>query len=169
MRPTPLLRWGNALLKLELFERAVWPPRAADTHEMRETLKLWDGHRPARPDTPIIAELQADLTQAPSLVVAPAGELETLLEARKAWPAARVVALVAADVELPDLPREVSGIERVAVTRAQAATARSRVARELGLLTSHASAAAAVHAHEHGGVAIVSGVGEHEFSIESPP
>src|SRR5712691_813658 len=101
MRPTPLLRWGNALLKLELIERAASVPRLADTHEMRETSKLWGGHRPARTDAPIIAELLADLSAAPSLLVAPAGDLETLLDALKAWPTVRAIALVAADEELP--------------------------------------------------------------------
>src|SRR5438046_1993350 len=111
MRPTPLLRWGNALLKLELFERAVSPPRRADTHEMRETLKIWGGHRRPTAHAPVVEELLAELPSPPSLLVAPAGDLETLLDARKAWPGLRVVALVAADVELPDLPREISGFE----------------------------------------------------------
>jgi hypothetical protein len=43
------------------------------------------------------------------------------------------------------------------------------VARELGLLASHAGAAAAVYAHEHGGVALITGPGEREFSLETVP
>jgi hypothetical protein len=81
----------------------------------------------------------------------------------------RGVALLAADEELPDLPREAAlpdGIERIRVTRAQAADARAKVTRELGLLASHASAAAAVYAHEHGGVALITAPGEREFSLE---
>ena len=167
MRPTPLLRWGKALLKLELFERATQPPRSAATHEMREALKIWGEHRPPRPPEPILAELLKDFGGPPLLVVAPAGDFEALEQARNAG--IRAIALVAAGEELPDLPREAPGFEQVAVTRAQASAARLRVARELGLLTSHASAAAAVWAFEHGGVAIVSGVGEHEFSSETAP
>ena len=161
-------------MKLELFERAASVPRRADTHEMREALKLWGAAHPAALEAPIGAELLADLSSPPALLVAPGGDGLALLDAWKAWPTVRAIALVAADEELPDLPRTVAfppGIERVPVTRAEAIAARSRVARELGLLTSHASAAAAVHAHEHPGVAIaiVSGVGEHEFSIETAP
>ncbi len=77
--------------------------------------------------------------------------------------------LLAADEELPDLPRDSAlpeGIERIRVTRAEASQAWARVARELGLLASHASAAAAVYAHEHGGVALITAPGEREFSLE---
>src|SRR5258706_10395405 len=104
MRPTPLLRWGNALLKLELFERAAAIPRRADTHEMRETLKLWGANPPPPPDAPIIAELLADLPQGPSLLVAPAGDPETLLEARKTSPTLRAVALISAGENRPRPP-----------------------------------------------------------------
>ena len=147
MRPTPLLRWGNALLKLELFERAAQPPRSAATHEMRETLKLWGGHAPVPAEEPIIAEILKDLGAAPALVAGTEADSAALEQARQA------------------------GIRTVVVkvTPEEASAARARVARELGLLTSHASAAAAVYAFEHGGVAIVSGVGEHEFSIEQAP
>ena len=62
-----------------------------------------------------------------------------------------------------DLPGE---IDRIPVGRADAARARARVGRELGLLASHAGAAAAAFAHGQGGVAIVSGPGEREFSLE---
>lgn len=233
-RPTPLLRWGEALLKLDLFRpsgttagraAAVWDwrgpgtavieatgnaaiaaagwarfhgvdlavvPRGVYTHEMREALKIWGVKldRTVEPTLPCLdsdaaapifartlgAELLADLTEAPPLLVCPASERSALLGAlsalRERWPSVRGVALVAADEELPDLPREVSlppDIERVAVTRAQASAARSRVARELGLLASHAGAAAAVYAAEHGGVALLTAPGEREFTLELPP
>src|SRR5437773_2045585 len=74
MRPTPLLRWGNAFLKLELFERAASVPRRADTHEMREALKLWGAARPVALEAPIGAELLADLSSPPVLLVAPGGD-----------------------------------------------------------------------------------------------
>ncbi len=230
-QPTPLLRWGEALLKLELLlpsgsasDRAAqewdwrgagnavivasgnaalaaakWArssgveltiaPRGVFTHEMRESLKLWGAHLDAalEPTLPPLdadaaaaifartlgAELVAELTAAPPLLVCPAGERAALLGALSAlrgkWPAVRGVALLAADEELPDLPREAAlpdGIERIRVTRAQAAEARAKVTRELGLLASHASAAAAVYAHEHGGVALITAPGEREFSLE---
>jgi len=213
---TPLLRWGDALLKLEPFrprgsvsDRAPPPSGAAEvsgnqalsfarqgaefalrgavTYEMREALKLW-GVRivprvapPWRPDPAIFAatlgaELLDQLADAPPRIVCPAGEGEALLGAlsalRQRWPQVRGVALIAADVELPDLPRTTdlpAEIERVPVTRAAAAAARARVGRELGLLASHAGAAAAEHAHEHGGLAIVTAPGEREFSLEDAP
>ncbi|MCA1825990.1 MAG: hypothetical protein ABR567_09025 [Myxococcales bacterium] len=233
-RPTPLLRWGPALLKLEMFRpsgscagraaevwdwsgagapvieasgneaiaAAAWAryqgvriaivPRGVFTHEMRETLKLWGvpvgpQQRATLPGldsdaaVPLFArslgaELLEDLKTAPPLLVAPAGDRAALLGAlsvlRERWPEVRGVALVAADEELPDLPREAllpQEVERVAVTRAQAAQARSGVARELGLLAGHAAAAAAVYAHEHGGVALVTSPGEREFSLDRPP
>lgn len=144
MRPTPLLRWGKALLKLELFERATQPPRSDATHEMREARKLWGAHAPGPAEEPIVAEILKDLGAPPALLVATADDSGALEQARQA------------------------GIRTVVITAtpAEGSAARARVARELGLLTSHASAAAAVYAFEHGGVAIVSGVGEHEFSIE---
>ncbi len=229
--PTPLLRWGAGLLKLDLLRTAgtisgrvaeAWDfggaaeaviaasgnaaiaaagraracgvrllvaPRGVFTHEMRETLQLW-GVRldpSARPTVPALdsgaavaiyartlgAELLAQLEVAPPLLVCAGGEGAALLGAlealRSRWPALRGVALVAADEELPDLPREVTlpeGIERLAVPRAQAARARTRLAREQGLLASHASAAAAAYAHEHGGVALITAPGEREFSLE---
>jgi hypothetical protein len=214
-QPTPLLRWGKALLKLELSgprgsvaaragfsgarvaatgnqALALARPglevalRGAVTHEMRETLKLWgarlvDAGEPFAPGPAVFArtlgaELLAELTEAPPLLVCPAGEPDALLGAlsalRERWPSVHGVALVAAGEELPDLPRDAAlpaEIERVAVTRAQAAEARSRVARELGLLANHAGAAAAVYAREHGGVAIVTALGEREFSLDRAP
>ncbi len=84
----------------------------------------------------------------------------------------RAVALLAADVELPDLPPSAdipAGVERVPVKREEAARARARLGRELGLLANHAGAAAAVYAHEHGGVALVTAPGEREFSLEARP
>lgn len=233
-RPTPLLRWGGALLKLDqllpsgstagraaslwdfrgagpaviaasgnaALAAAQWArfhgvqlavvPRGVYTHEMREGLKLWgatldpslaptlaaldsDAAAPLFAQS-LGAELLAELPSAPALLVVPGAERAALLGALRAlqekWPGMRGVALVAADEELPDLPREVDlpqGIERVAVTRAQAAQARRRLARELGLLASHAGAAAAVHAHERSGLALLTAPGEREFSIESAP
>jgi len=232
-RPTPLLRWGEALLKLDLLlpsggtagraavlwsqrggtavveasgnaalAAAWWAqasgvrlavlPRGVFTHEMREGLKLWGARldKAAEPTLPPLdsdaaapvfartlgAELLADLSAPPRLLVCPAGERAALLGAlsalREKWPAVRGVALVAADEELPDLPREIllaPGVERVPVRRAAASEARRRVARELGLLASHAGAAAAVYARENGGVALLTAPGEREFSIETAP
>jgi hypothetical protein len=199
-RPTPLLRFGPALLKLELLRAPRSLPaqpfsatghqaltrarpgmavglRGAVTHEMRKTLEIW-GAQPAdgaprwQPDPSALAR---ELAEAPAmpLVVAAAGDSAALLAAlavlREKRPDARGVALLAADQELPDLPLEAelpADIERVRVTFAQASAARSRLARELGLLAGHASAAAAVHAFENGGLAIVTAPGEREFSLE---
>jgi cysteine synthase len=232
VRPTPLLQWGRALLKLEMFHPAgstsgraaaelAWKgdavieasgngalaaaararalgaaltvkPRGVFTHEMREALKLWGARLdaaavptlpPLDSDAAVAAyartlgeELLRDLTQAPPLVVAPAGDRAALLGALQAlqakWPRVRAVALVAGDDELPDLPRAAdlpAGVERVPVTRARAAQARSLLSRELGLLAGHAGAAAAAYAAEHGGVALVTSPGEREFSLERPP
>lgn len=167
-------------------------PRGVFTHEMRETLKLWGARVDPQlePTLPPLdsdgavaiyartlgAELLADLTAMPPLVVCPSDERAALLGAlaalRKKWPAVRGVALVAADEELPDLPREADlpdEIERVKVTRAEAATARSDLARAMGLLASHAAAAAAIYAHQHGGVALITAPGEREFSLEASP
>jgi hypothetical protein len=212
---TPLLRWDNALLKLELFrprgaisDRAPPPGdgveltgnqalsfarhgrelalRGVVTHEMREALRIWGTRiaprgQPWKPDPAdfartVGAELLAQLPVPPPLVVCPAADgvaLRGILSAlRQRWPAVRGVTLVASEAELPDLPGSADlppEIERVAVTRADAAAARARVARELGLLAGHAGAAAAAFAHEHGGVAIVSGPGEREFSLEGSP
>ncbi len=211
---TPLLRWGDALLKLEMFrprgsvsDRATAPAgrveltgnqalsfarpgaefalRGAVTREMREALQIWgartveSGARwrpdPAEFARSLGAELLDQLDRAPARIVCPAGEVEALLGAlaalRTRWPQVRGVALVASDVELPDLPRSAElppGIERVEVTRSAAASARGRLGRELGLLAGHAGAAAAAHAHELGGVAIVTAAGEREFSLETP-
>lgn len=213
-QPTPLLRWGRALLKLEMFgSRGSVAGRAGNsfarvaatanqalalarpglevalhgavTYEMRETLKIWgvrfvEQGEPFAPGPAVFArtlgaELLAELTEAPPLVVCPAGEPDALLGALSAlrgrWPSVRGVALLAAGEELPDLPREAplpDEIERAGVTRAQAAEARSRVAHELGLLANHAGAAAALYAREHGGVAIVTALGEREFSLDAP-
>ncbi len=169
--------------------RLVVAPQGVFTHEMRETLQLWGARLDpsALPTVPALdsdqavplyartlgAELLAQLAVAPPLLVCAGGERAALLGAlealRSRWSFVRGVALVAADTALPDLPLEAdlpAGIERVAVTRAQAAEARTRVARELGLLASHASAAAAAFSHEHGGVALITAPGEREFSLE---
>lgn len=233
-RPTPLLRWGPALLKLELFRPAgstsgraaeAWDWRAGTqpsieasgnqalsaaawarsrnvsitvsltgrvTHEMRAALSLWGAQIDGRgePTLPRLdsdaaapvfartlgAELLRQLEEAPPLLVCPGGERAALLGAlsalREKWPQVRGVALVAEDEELPDLPRDVAlpeGIEKLPVTRALAARARVRVARELGLLANHAGAAAAAYARQHGGVALVTAPGEREFSLEAEP
>jgi cysteine synthase len=230
-KPTPLLRWGPALLKLELFRPAgstsgraaqAWDWRASTeaaleasgnqalsaaawarfrgvpiavaltgrvTHEMREALSLWGARVEAQiePTLPRLdsdmaapifartlgAELVRDLAEPPPLLVCPGGERAALLGAlaalRERWPQVRGIALVAEDEELPDLPRDVAlpaGIEKLPVSRALAARARVRVARELGLLANHAGAAAALYAHQHGGVALVTALGEREFSLE---
>jgi len=212
---TPLLRWGNALLKLEMFrprgsvsDRAPAPGgipelsgnqalsfaqagkelalRGAVTHEMRETLKIWGARiaprgKPWQPDPEVFArtlgaELLGQLAEAPLLLVGPAGESAALIGAlqalRRRWPGVRGVALLASREELPDLPVSFdlpAEIERVSVGRDDAARARARLGRELGLLANHAGAAAAAYAHEHGGVAIVTGPGEREFSLEAQP
>jgi threonine synthase len=82
----------------------------------------------------------------------------------------RAVALVAADEELPDLPRivDLPGVELRKVTRAECARARAELARTAGVLASHASAMAALVAAELGALAIVSASGEREFSLELP-
>ena len=211
---TPLLRWGKALLKLEMFrprgavsDRAPPPPgvvelsgnqalsfaeqgkalalRGSVTREMREALKIWGVRIVPRaprwePDPAVFArtlgaELLEQLAEAPPLIVGPAGESAALAGAlaalRGRWPRVVGVALVASGEELPDLPASAeapAGIERVAVTRAEAARARSRLGRELGLLAGHAGAAAAAYAHEHGGIALVTAPGEREFSLETP-
>ena len=233
-RPTPLLRWGPALLKLEVFRpsgstagraaqswdwrvagpavieatgnaaiaAAAWAryhgvtisivPRGVFTHEMREILKLWGVSLAAGQESTLPpldsdsaaavfaqtlgAELLADLSSPPPLLVAPAGDRGALLGAlsalREKWRDVRGVALLAADEELPELPKKASlpeDVEQVRVTRAQASAARSRLAREVGLLAGHAAAAAAVHAFEHGGVALVTSPGEREFSLDRSP
>jgi hypothetical protein len=190
-QPTPLLRWGRGLLKLEMLRPrrsievrgpvalsgnqalAVARPglevalRGAVTHEMREGLKIW-GVRFVSEGEPYVAppdeRLTAELSDLAAPFVAPAGDVAVLLQLR-----GRRVALVAADEELPDLRLLAGlpeGIERVAVSRAQAARARSRLARELGLLATHAGAAAGAYAFEHGGVAILCTPGEREFSLD---
>lgn len=200
-RPTPLLRFGPALLKLELYRAPRDLPlepfsatghqalsrarqgmsvalRGAVTHEMRKTLEIWNakaaGTAPVwQPDPSAMArELLAELPPL-DLVVGPAADAVALLSAlevlRAKRPGAKAVALFAADGELPDLPVEEElpkHVERVRVTFAQASSARSRVARILGLLASHASAAAAVYAFEHGGLALITAPGEREFSLE---
>jgi hypothetical protein len=201
-RPTPLLHWGPALLKLELYRaprvlplqpfaatghHALARARAgmqvalqgAVTHEMRKTLEIWGAQKletAARwqPDpAPLVRELLEELSAPPVLVVAPAADsaaLLAVLEAlRSKWPGVRGVALLAGDGELPDLPVSAElpqGIEQLRVTFAQASKARARVAGALGLLASHASATAAVHAFEQGGLALVTAPGEREFSLE---
>jgi hypothetical protein len=212
---TPLLRWGDALLKLELLrprgsvsDRAPAPSFAVElsgnqalsfarpgamfalrgvvTQEMRQALGIWGARVVGsaarwRPDPVVFSrtlgkELLDQLAHAPAALVCPAGEAEALLGALEAlrdrWPRMRAVALVAADAEFPDLPASAelpAEIERVPVTRAEAARARAQVGRELGLLANHAGAAAAAYAHGHGGVAIVTAAGEREFSLEAAP
>ena len=221
-RPTHLLRFGPALLKLELLQpgRAVRTappiaearagvalaaaalrgglvvvPRGVFTHEVRETLVLWGARLDAtargaqavaQDCAALCAELLEELAAPPSQVVAPAGDLPALVSVlaalRARWPGLRGVALAGAGAveELPDLPAVTDvlasaaaapgslpeGVEIVAVTRAQAAAARVRLARELGLLAGHASAAAAMHAHANGGLALLFTPGEREFSLD---
>ena len=164
--------------------------RGCVTHEMREALRLVGSALDpvAEPTLPALdsdaaaavfartlgAELLGELVEEPPLLVSPAGERAALLGAlsalRQKWPGVRAVALLAEDEELPDLPREAAlpaDVEKVRVSRALAARARAQVARELGLLANHAGAAAAAYAHQHGGVALVTAVGEREFSLEA--
>jgi hypothetical protein len=210
-RPTPLLRWGPALLVLELLRptggfddralpllgagdgvleasggaalaaatlrrKIVIRPRGVFTHEVRETLKIWgvaldaqarptlpalDSDAAARCFEPLVAGLP------PGTLIAPAGARAVLLAAVQSGRAA--VALVAADEELPELPRSIdlpSSVERVAISRAVATAARARLCRELGMLAGHAAAAAAVLAHERGCIALVTSAGEREFSLD---
>ena len=193
---TPLLRWGKALLKLEYLRHvepaAIAGPiaasgnhallvarpglavalRGAVTHEMRKTLEIWgvrfvEKGEPFEPEPVFAAELSADLGV--PLVVAPADDLRALLAAA-ARLKARPVALVAADEELPDLPRSAqlpADVERVVVRRSEASAARRELAGTMGLLATHAGAAAAALARERGGLALLMAPGEREFSIES--
>jgi hypothetical protein len=151
--------------------------RGAVTHEMRKTLELWNARlvQDAPRWQPDPAGMASELEGLDvSFVVAAAEDARALLAAlevlRRKRPSARAVALLAADVELPDLPLAAdlpADVEQVRVSFAQASTARSRLARELGLLASHASAAAALHAFENGGgLALVTAPGEREFSLE---
>jgi cysteine synthase len=243
-RPTPLLRWRGALLKLESLrpaggadDRALgmfpqlprgsqaslaataggalaaagWARRlgvqlavavhGATSHEMREALRVWGARfevLPSReaamkrarelPGTPLPpldgpraaaefartlgAEVLADLAAAPSAVVGPAGAtaalLGTLQALRSRWPEVRAIALVAADVELPELPlaMDMPGLELRRVSFAEAARARAELARTSGVLASHAAAAAANVARGEGGLALVTSAGEREFSLE---
>jgi cysteine synthase len=243
-RPTPLLRWRGALLKLESLrpgggadDRAlgIFPQLArgsqaslaataggalaaagwarqrgvqltvavhgAISHEMREALRVWGARfeqlpsreaalRRARelPGTPLPpldgpkaaaecartlgAEVLADLTAAPGVVVAPAGApavlLGTLQALRSRWPDVRGIAVTAADVELPELPlpAEMPGLELRPVSFAEASRARADLAHGSGLLASHAAAAAAAVARELRGLALITSAGEREFSLE---
>jgi cysteine synthase len=243
-RPTPLLRWRGALLKLESLRPAggaddrvlgIFPqlPRGSQaslaataggalaaagwsrrlgvqlavavhgsiSHEMREALRVWGARfevLPSReaamkrarelPGTPLPpldgpraaaefvrtlgAEVLADLTAAPPALVGPAGApaalLGTLQALRSRWPEVRGIAIVAADVELPELPlaTEVPGLELRRVTLAEASRARAELARTSGVLASHAAAAAAAVASEEGGLALITSAGEREFSLE---
>jgi len=103
-----------------------------------------------------------------SAVVAPAGARAALVASLRALPGARGIALVAADEELPGLPREANlpaSVERRPVSRSSCAQARANLAREAGVLASHASAMAGFLAAEQGGLALVT-TGEREFSLE---
>src|SRR4051812_29686991 len=149
----------------------------AVTHEMRATLAIWGASVIAEaPDwkphpgdfaRTLGAELLEQLVDAPPFLFCPAAESAALAGALQAlrgrWPTVRGVALLAADTELPDLPSRADlprDIEVVKVGSAEAARARARVGRELGLLANHAGAAAAELAHDRGGVAIVTALGE---------
>ena len=170
--------------------------RGPITHEVREALRIW-GVQEGRAGTELepldgdlavrqvqrtlgqellgqLAEAQVEKLQ---LLVAPAGARAALLGAAQALlqehPGLRVLGLLAADEELPELPREAElpGVELLKVTRAECAQARSEVARELGLLASHASAAAVVVARRSGlrAIALFTSTGEREFSLDAAP
>jgi hypothetical protein len=193
---TPLLRWGPALLKLELL-RAPAPGhetafaatghhalsrarhgmqvalQGSITHEMRETLKIWRAEVVAQaeewqPDpSALIDELLQQLEKPPSIVIAAASESAALRAVRKQWPRTSVLAITSDD-DLPDLPPS-SEFPSLRVSRAEANAARARVARTLGLLAGHGSAVAAVQAFERGGLALITAPGEREFSLDPPP
>ncbi len=169
---------GAALAAATLRRKIVIRPRGVFTHEVRETLKIWGVLLDAEAEAtlpsldsdaaaPFFAQLIAGLPRGE--VVAPAGARAALVAAVQAGRAA--VALVAADDELPELPRTVdlpASVERVPISRAFAAAARARLCRDLGLLAGHAAAAAAVLAHERGCIALVTSAGEREFSLDRP-
>jgi cysteine synthase len=101
-------------------------------------------------------------------VIAPAGARAALLAAVRALPGSRGIALLAADDELPGLPRDAdlpASVERRPVSRALCVRARAGLARETGVLGSHASAMAAFLAAAEGGLVLLS-TGEREFSLE---
>lgn len=167
---------GAALAVAALRRKIVVRPRGVFTHEVREALKIWGVVVDAEA-TPTLPSLDSDaaaplFTQLiaglpPGALVAPAGARAALLAAVHAGRAA--IALVAADEELPELPRSVdlpAVVERVAVSRSDAAAARGRLCRELGLLAGHAAAAAAVIAQGRGCIALVTSAGEREFSLD---
>jgi cysteine synthase len=167
------------------------------THETRETLRLFGAQvelcssaveafarAAARRDT-LLPALDGDdaaaaieRTLGPELardagevraVIAPAGARAALVAALRALPGSRGIALVAADDELPGLPRKADlpeSIERRPVPRALCGRARTGLARETGVLASHGSAMAAFLAAAEGGLALVS-TGEREFSLEA--
>src|ERR1041384_6275013 len=115
---TPLLRWGRGLLRLEMLRPhrpadtlgpfaltgnqalAIARPglaislRGAVTHEMLETLKSWGVKlvTEGQPYAPPLLEIDAEL------VVAPAEDIGAVRAKKR-------IALIAADEELPDLPR----------------------------------------------------------------
>jgi hypothetical protein len=224
-RPTPLLRFRGALLKLELLrasggvdDRAlpIFPelPRGARasfagsggaalaavawarargvelsvalegvvTHEVRKTLGLYgtplaqaratlprlDGEEAA---SAIERTLAREMPAGIRVLVAAAGARAALIACSRALGPERVVALVAADEELPDLPRSatIEGAELRRVARADCARARRELARSSGVLATHAAAMAAMVAVELGGAALVSASGEREFSLERGP
>jgi hypothetical protein len=114
------------------------------------------------------AELLREATGV-GVVVAPAGARASLLAALWALPGARGIALVAADDELPDLPRQgrfPPSVQLRPVSRAACAEARQVLARQAGVLAAHASAMAALEAAKEGGLALIVATGEREFSLE---
>jgi hypothetical protein len=122
---------------------------------------------PAAIERTLGPELAADAGKVRA-IFAPAGARAALVAALRALPGARGIALIAGDEELPGLPRETNlpaYVERRAISRASCAQARAELAREAGLLASHASARAALLAADEGGLALVT-TGEREFSLE---
>lgn len=167
--------------------------RGAVTHEVREALRIWgvqqgragkelvplDGDQAVREvQRTLGAELLRELEgRELQLIVAPAGARAALLGVfaalRVRYPQLRAQGLIAADEELPELPREASlpGVDLIRITRAESAQARAAMALEQGLLASHASAAAVVVARRSGlsALALLTSAGEREFSLDAAP
>jgi len=151
----------------EVLESAEEAAARASEHGATPLPRLDGDEAAAVLERSLGAELSSDAGSGRTLF-APAGARAALVAALRALPGARGIALVAGDGELPALPRSANlpaSIERRVVSRASCARARAELAREAGLLASHASAMAGVLAANEGGLALVTS-GEREFSLE---